>query len=428
MHDRRATSASTYRTENIVRSDLYTADEVFLSRHRGRGRADPLGRRPRAGRARARSPARSRRPSSPPSAARSTATRTGSNMSDDVMRHGGTSTLRATTTQGAPSRSSTRRCATAASSRASRSPSTTSCASPSSSTISACTTSRAAGRAPTRRTTSSSSGRRPSSTSRPSTLVAFGSTRRVKGKVDDDDTLRHLVKAGTSTVCIVGKSWDYHVTEALRTTLDEGVAMVGDSVEFLAATGLRVFFDAEHFFDGYKRNPEFGLRVLEAAADRGRRLPGAVRHQRRLAALRGRGDRALLKETCLLIQNYWIYHRYYLNSLLRQTKRWLKGKNIQSIYQFDNEVTAPLWGFKDAEEYYRVSSSQVYIPHIKVPTIMLFSRDDPFVNYKKLEKISVNAEVFLTDFGGHMAFLRWLLDGKIFWMDEQILKWVNSEH
>ncbi len=99
-----------------------------------------------------------------------------------------------------------------------------------------------------------------------STLVAFGSTRRPRGKVDDDPTLRTLVEAGTSTACIVGKSWDYHVTEALRTTLDEAVAMVGDSVRFLKAEGLRVFFDAEHFFDGYKRNPEFSLRVLEAAA------------------------------------------------------------------------------------------------------------------------------------------------------------------
>ena len=98
-----------------------------------------------------------------------------------------------------------------------------------------------------------------------STLVAFGSTRRVKGKVDDDPTLRNLVEAGTSTVCIVGKAWDYHVTEALRTTLDEGVAMVAESVAFLKGAGLRVFFDAEHFFDGYRNNPEFSLRVLEGA-------------------------------------------------------------------------------------------------------------------------------------------------------------------
>ena len=102
-----------------------------------------------------------------------------------------------------------------------------------------------------------------------STLVAFGSTRRPKGRVDEDQTLASLVEAGTSTVCIVGKSWVYHVTEALRQPLAEGVSMVGDSVEFLKSEGLRVFFDAEHFFDGYKRNPEFSLRVLEAAAVQG---------------------------------------------------------------------------------------------------------------------------------------------------------------
>jgi len=102
-----------------------------------------------------------------------------------------------------------------------------------------------------------------------SVLVAFGSTRRVKGKVDSDDTLRHLVEANVGTVCIVGKSWDYHVTEALLTTLDEGVAMVRDSVEFLAGHGRRVLLDAEHFFDGYKANPEFSLRVLESAVEVG---------------------------------------------------------------------------------------------------------------------------------------------------------------
>jgi 2-isopropylmalate synthase len=81
--------------------------------------------------------------------------------------------------------------------------------------------------------------------------------------------LANLVSAGTSTVCIVGKSWDYHVTEALRTSLDEGVAMVADSIKFLKDQGLEVFFDAEHFFDGYEANPEFALRVLEGASDAG---------------------------------------------------------------------------------------------------------------------------------------------------------------
>ena len=102
-----------------------------------------------------------------------------------------------------------------------------------------------------------------------SRLVAFGSTRRVNGNAESDPTLANLVSAGTSTVCIVGKSWDYHVTEALRTSLDEGVAMVTDSIKFLKSQGLEVFFDAEHFFDGYKANSEFALRVLEGAAEAG---------------------------------------------------------------------------------------------------------------------------------------------------------------
>lgn len=98
-----------------------------------------------------------------------------------------------------------------------------------------------------------------------STLVAFGSTRRPKGKVDDDATLRHLIDAQTAAVCIVAKSWDYHVLNALQTTLDEGVAMIGDSVKFLAGHGRQVLVDMEHFFDGFKRNEEFALRALEAA-------------------------------------------------------------------------------------------------------------------------------------------------------------------
>ncbi|MEO5974316.1 MAG: citramalate synthase [Ilumatobacteraceae bacterium] len=98
-----------------------------------------------------------------------------------------------------------------------------------------------------------------------STLVAFGSTRRPLGKVDDDATLRNLIDAHTSTVCIVAKASDYHVEQALQTTLDEGVAMVVDSVQYLTNHDRRVMVDMEHFFDGYKSNPEYSLRVLEAA-------------------------------------------------------------------------------------------------------------------------------------------------------------------
>ena len=97
------------------------------------------------------------------------------------------------------------------------------------------------------------------------TLVAFGSTRRPRGKVDEDDTLRNLVEADTSAVCIVAKSSAYHVVEALQTTLDEGAAMIADSVRFLRDAGRMVLVDMEHFFDGYKADAEFSLRALEAA-------------------------------------------------------------------------------------------------------------------------------------------------------------------
>ena len=102
-----------------------------------------------------------------------------------------------------------------------------------------------------------------------STLVAFGSTRRPRGKSDDDATLRNLIEANTAAVCIVAKSSEYQVVEAMKTTLDEGAAMIADSVRFLHGEGRQVLVDLEHFFDGYKANPEFSLRAVEAAVVNG---------------------------------------------------------------------------------------------------------------------------------------------------------------
>lgn len=102
-----------------------------------------------------------------------------------------------------------------------------------------------------------------------STFVAFGSTRRPRGKVDEDQTLQHLLDARTSAVCIVAKSSEYQVTEALKTTLDEGEAMIADSVAFLRSHDRQVLVDMEHFFDGFKANPEFSFRALEAAVVKG---------------------------------------------------------------------------------------------------------------------------------------------------------------
>ncbi|MGQ0743647.1 MAG: citramalate synthase [Acidimicrobiales bacterium] len=97
------------------------------------------------------------------------------------------------------------------------------------------------------------------------TLVAFGSTRRPGRPVHDDEALAAVLKAGTEAVCIVAKAWDRHVIEALRTDLDEAIAMAAESVAYLRADGRRVFIDAEHFFDGYKADPDFALAVLTAA-------------------------------------------------------------------------------------------------------------------------------------------------------------------
>jgi 2-isopropylmalate synthase len=101
------------------------------------------------------------------------------------------------------------------------------------------------------------------------TLTAFGSTRRPRVDVADDPQLKALLDADTEVICIVGKAWDYHVREALRTDLDEGVRMIAESVDFLASHDRRVFFDAEHFFDGVHSDPEFALRVLRAAHEHG---------------------------------------------------------------------------------------------------------------------------------------------------------------
>ncbi len=101
------------------------------------------------------------------------------------------------------------------------------------------------------------------------TLVAFGSTRRAGADVAHDPVLRSLIEAETSAVCIVAKAWDYHVTEALRTTTDEAIAMVSESVEYLREHDRRVIVDAEHFFDGFRDNRLFSLSVVQAAIEAG---------------------------------------------------------------------------------------------------------------------------------------------------------------
>ena len=102
-----------------------------------------------------------------------------------------------------------------------------------------------------------------------SQLVAFGSTRRPKTKAETDANLKALVNAGMKIVTIVGKNSELQVTQVLETTLDENLNMVADSIRYLKAKGHTVFFDAEHFFDGFKANANYALRVLQVATEAG---------------------------------------------------------------------------------------------------------------------------------------------------------------
>ncbi|HOC12847.1 MAG TPA: citramalate synthase [Propionicimonas sp.] len=100
-------------------------------------------------------------------------------------------------------------------------------------------------------------------------LVAFGATRKVGAAAADDPQVQALLDANTEVICIVAKSHDEHVFRALHTTLEENLAMVTDTVAHLVANGRRVFVDCEHFFDGYRANPDYALEVVRAAAEAG---------------------------------------------------------------------------------------------------------------------------------------------------------------
>src|SRR5262245_41689962 len=100
-------------------------------------------------------------------------------------------------------------------------------------------------------------------------VTAFGMTRRRDVAAEDDVGMKALVAAATPVVTIVGKSWDFQATEVLGVSLEENLRMIADSVAFGAAHVPEVVYDAEHFFDGYKRNPEYALRTLQAAAASG---------------------------------------------------------------------------------------------------------------------------------------------------------------
>ncbi|HUW59255.1 MAG TPA: citramalate synthase [Planctomycetota bacterium] len=101
------------------------------------------------------------------------------------------------------------------------------------------------------------------------TVVSFGNTRRTGARAEDDPSLRSMLDAGTPAACVVGKAWDLHVEVVFKASLDENLAMIADSVRYLKAQGREVIFDAEHYYDGYRANPDYALRCVEAARDAG---------------------------------------------------------------------------------------------------------------------------------------------------------------
>ncbi|PLX83623.1 MAG: citramalate synthase [Desulfuromonas sp.] len=98
-------------------------------------------------------------------------------------------------------------------------------------------------------------------------IAAFGSTRRAKSTPDKDNNIQTLIQADPDTVTIFGKTWDFHVREALRISLEENLELINDSLEYLKSHVGEVVYDAEHFFDGYKANPEYAIKTLQAAQE-----------------------------------------------------------------------------------------------------------------------------------------------------------------
>ena len=100
-------------------------------------------------------------------------------------------------------------------------------------------------------------------------IAAFGSTRRAKTTPDKDTNLRTLIQSEPDVITIFGKTWDFHVREALRISLEQNLELINDSLVYLKQHVEEVFYDAEHFFDGYKANPEYAIKTLQAAEQAG---------------------------------------------------------------------------------------------------------------------------------------------------------------
>lgn len=138
-----------------------------------------------------------------------------------------------------------------------------------------------------------------------------------------------------------------------------------------------------------------------------------------------------LKQTVVAIgkKTHFFYEKHFLRSLALQTKSWIEQK-ASSIYEFDQTVTAPLCGFKNADHYYELCSSQFFLHQIRCPTEILLAEDDPFINPLPIQTISLHSSVnvWQTKFGGHMGFLgRNAAEYDYYWLDQLLLNWLEGD-
>lgn len=125
-----------------------------------------------------------------------------------------------------------------------------------------------------------------------------------------------------------------------------------------------------------------------------------------------------------------VYHQFYMRHLLKQAKYWLKGGSVNSIYEYDEKVTAPFWDYKSAHDYYEKCSSINFVPRIEVPCNILFSEDDPIIDFGMLydAHLPENVNVYISSHGGHLGFLGWNEHHKdYFWMDYLLFKWLQNK-
>jgi predicted alpha/beta-fold hydrolase len=139
-----------------------------------------------------------------------------------------------------------------------------------------------------------------------------------------------------------------------------------------------------------------------------------------------------LKQTMELLSkgSNYLYHRYYVRGLQRMGARWIGQHSIRSLVDFDNLVTARYWGYRDAFDYYRQCSSRFILPHIHASCHLIFTVDDPFIDYRSAlqNPLSAAVKIWLSQHGGHMGFWGWAGRQHGYnWLDAFLLKLVNNQ-